>query len=189
MAGISAYASAHFSAGAIAFQVTGIGALGVATWLLLRPLADWLLKKMPVEHDNVPPDLMATILCLIFVMGMCTYKLGIFTIFGGFLAGLSFHRNRRFVDAWRAQVGKFVLVFFLPIFFTYAGLRTNVLGLKSGSDWLWLSVVLAAAVLGKIIPVYIASRASGFKHRESVILGSLDEYARAHGADRAQYRL
>ncbi len=71
-------------------------------------------------------------------MGICTYELGIFTIFGGFVAGLLFHHDKRFVAAWRAQVGKFVLVFFLPVFFTYTGLRTNVLGLTSASDWQWL---------------------------------------------------
>jgi Kef-type K+ transport system membrane component KefB len=173
LAAISAYASAQFSATAIGLQVTGIVLLVAVAWFGLRPLLSWLLEKIPVEQGAVPPNLLSVIICLIFVMGMCTYKLGIFTIFGGFLAGLLFHQNRRFVDAWRAQVGRFVLVFFLPVFFTYTGLRTNVLGITSASDWEWLSVVLVAAILGKIVPVYIASRASGFPHREAVILGTL----------------
>ena len=33
--------------------------------------------------------------------------------------------------------------------------------------------MLGAAILGKIIPVYIASRWAGFNHKESMILGSL----------------
>ena len=173
LAGISAYASAQFSAGAIGIQVAGIVLLGAASWLGLRPLTRWLLSRMPIENGNVPPNLMTTIICLIFVMGICTYKLGIFTIFGGFLTGLLFHHDRRFVEAWRAQIGKFVLVFFLPVFFTYTGLRTNVLGLTTAADWSWLMVVLAAAILGKLIPVYLASRAMGFSHWESSILGSL----------------
>jgi Kef-type K+ transport system membrane component KefB len=48
-----------------------------------------------------------------------------------------------------------------------------VLGLTSVSDWMWLAVVLAASIGGKIIPVYIASRITGFDHKESTILGSL----------------
>jgi Kef-type K+ transport system membrane component KefB len=128
---------------------------------------------MPLKDDLIPPNLLVVILCLTFALGICTYKLGIFTIFGGFLAGLLFHHDRKFVAAWRAQIGKFVLVFFLPVFFTYTGLRTNVLGLTSASDWSWLTVVLAAAILGKIIPVYLASRGSGFSHQESTVLGSL----------------
>jgi Kef-type K+ transport system membrane component KefB len=64
-------------------------------------------------------------------------------------------------------------VFFLPVFFTYTGLRTNVLGLSSAEDWGWLTIVLAAAILSKIVPVYFAGRACGFKRNESVILGTL----------------
>ncbi len=173
LAGISAYASARFSAGAVGLQVGGILVLAGVAWFLLRPLIDWLLAKMPVKDGHLPPNLMTVIVCLIFVMGICTYYLGIFTIFGGFLAGLLFHHNKTFVEAWRAQVGKFVLVFFLPVFFTYTGLRTNVLGLVGASDWQWLAIVLAAAILGKIIPVYVAGRISGFDHKESTILGSL----------------
>jgi len=110
---------------------------------------------------------------MIFVMGICTYYLGIFTIFGGFLTGLLFQQDKKFVEAWRTHVGRFVLVFFLPVFFTYTGLRTNVLGLTSTSDWEWMGVVLAAASLGKFIPVYIGSRITGFDHNEAAIFGSL----------------
>jgi len=173
LAGISAYAGAHFSTTAMAWQVGGIVALGAFSWLALRPFVRWLLARMPVHDGHVPPNLMAVIVCLIFVMGITTYQLGIFTIFGGFLAGLLFHSDKRFVEAWRAQIGKFVLVFFLPVFFTYTGLRTNVLGLATAADWQWLALILAAAILGKIVPVYVAGRISGFSHKESTILGSL----------------
>ena len=173
LAGIAAYASAQFSSSAIALQVGGIVLLGVFAKFVLSRLVNWMLIKLPPEEGRVPLNLMTAILCLIFVMGICTYKLGIFTIFGGFLTGLLFHHNKVFVEAWRRQVGQFVLVFFLPVFFTYTGLRTNVLGLESASDWSWLAVVLAAAVLGKIIPVYAASRVSGFSHQESTVLGCL----------------
>lgn len=173
LAGISAYASAQFSAGAIGLQLGGIVLLGAVTWLGLRRLAAWLLARMPAHNGQVPPNLMTAIVCLIFIMGICTYKLGIFTIFGGFLTGLLFHQDRRFVEAWREQIGKFVLVFFLPVFFTYTGLRTNVLGLASTSDWSWFALVLAAAILSKIIPVYLAARGLGFRHREATILGTL----------------
>jgi Kef-type K+ transport system membrane component KefB len=154
-------------------QITGIIMLGAIAWFALRPLASWLLEKMPVKRGDVGANTLAAIVCFIFLMAMCTYALGIFTMFGAFLSGLLFHGNRQFVDAWRVQIGRFVLVFFLPVFFTYTGLRTNVLGLVSASDWAWVSVMLLAAILGKVVPVYIASRGCGFVHRESTILGAL----------------
>jgi Kef-type K+ transport system membrane component KefB len=173
LAAISAYASATLSARGVAIQVSGILLLGIGAWVALRPLVRWLLKKVPMERGELPPNILAVTICGIFMMGLLTYTLGIFTIFGAFLAGMLVHNNRSVVDAWRAQVGRFVLIFFLPVFFTYTGLRTNVLGLAGASDWMWLSVILLAAVLGKPIPVYIASRACGFVHRECAILGAL----------------
>jgi Kef-type K+ transport system membrane component KefB len=173
LAGISAYASTRFSAGAVGAQMGGIAVLLLLAWFVLRPVANRLLKIMPVVMGQVPPNLMTIVICLAFATGICTYKLGIFAIFGGFLAGLLFHHDQAFVEGWRTQVGKFVMVFFLPVFFTYTGLRTNVLGLTDLSDWAWLAIVLAAAILGKIVPVYCASRIAGFNHHDSTILGSL----------------
>ena len=173
LAGISAYAAASFSPANISWQVAGILGLGAVSWFVLRPLVNRLLKACPVTDNEVPANLMMAIICLTFVMGICTYFLGIFTIFGGFLCGLLFHHDKAFVEAWRRQVGRFVLVFFLPVFFTFTGLRTNVLGLVSASDWLWLMLVLVAAIGGKVVPVYVASRVTGFDHKEATILGSL----------------
>jgi Kef-type K+ transport system membrane component KefB len=173
LAGISAYASARFSAGHVAIQLGGIVLLLVAAKWLLRPLVDWLLVKIPIANGQLPPNLMTVVVCAVFAMGICTYELSIFAIFGGFLAGLLFHQNKVFVEAWREQVGRFVMIFFLPVFFTYTGLRTNVLGLASATDWEWLAVVLVAAILGKMVPVYFAGRLFGFQPREAFILGSL----------------
>jgi Kef-type K+ transport system membrane component KefB len=173
LAGISAYAGAKFSIANMGWQLGGLVALLAVAWFGARHVVNWLLKMFPVQDGEMPANLMIAAICLAFVTGICTYFLGIFTIFGGFLCGLLFHHNKLFVDAWRRQVGRFVLVFFLPVFFTFTGLRTNVLGLSSASDWMWLALVLAAAIGGKIIPVYIASRVAGFEHKEATILGSL----------------
>ena len=116
---------------------------------------------------------MAILLMTVFLLGMCAFKLGIFAIFGGFAGGLLIHHDRAFVDAWRRQVGTLVFVFFLPIFFTFTGLRTNLLGLTSGPELFWLAAVCLAAILAKIVPVYFAGRASGMAHHDSMILGTL----------------
>jgi Kef-type K+ transport system membrane component KefB len=173
LACISAYATARFTGGFL-FWTLGAMLAGVAVfWWLLRPLAGWLLRTMPPRDEKLTPGLMAIVLCLIFALGICTNAIGIFTIFGGFAAGLLFHRYPAFVAAWRQQVGQFVLVFFLPVFFTFTGLRTNVFGLSSTADFGWLGLVLIASILGKIVPVYIAGRFSGFDRWESAVLGSL----------------
>lgn len=173
LAGISAYAAAQFSGARMALQIGGLLLFVLVLVFVLRPCARWLVQRFPLESGEIAPNLLAIVLCLVFLLGMCTYKLGIFAIFGGFAAGLLFHPYEAFVAAWQRQVGRFVMVFFLPVFFTYTGLRTNVLGLTTLGDLQWLTVFLAASILGKIIPVYCAARLTGFAHHEATILGSL----------------
>jgi Kef-type K+ transport system membrane component KefB len=173
LAGISAYAAARFSPAHLGLQTAGLLALLAVAWWGGRPLAKQLLAAYPLREGELSPNLIAIVFCLVFAAGICTYELGIFTIFGGFLAGLLFHAHKDFVAAWRRQVGQFVLVFFLPVFFTYTGLHTNVLGLSGAADWEWLALIVAAATLGKIVPVYAAARLSGIAAGEAAILGAL----------------
>ena len=172
LAAISALAAAAFSPLAFGMQIGGVLALAAFAKLVLAPLVTRLVAHFPVKQNQLDPTLTAVALCLVFALAICTFKLGIFAIFGGFLAGLVFHAHKDFVAAWRVQVGQFVLVFFLPIFFTFTGLRTNLLGL--GVDDLgWLAAILALAIGGKMIPVYFAARVSGFSSQQSAILGTL----------------
>jgi hypothetical protein len=91
----------------------------------------------------------------------------------GFTAGLLFHENRAFAEAWRRQVGQFVLVFFLPMLFTYSGLRANVLGLPTVRDWEWCMIILSVACVGKILAVYFAARHAGLLHSDAISSGVL----------------
>jgi Kef-type K+ transport system membrane component KefB len=170
---ISAYAATQLSGEHVLWQVGGLIALIALLWFALRPGVAKLLSIFPIANGEMNLNFMAIIICMIFVLGLCTFQLGIFAIFGGFAGGLLFHHDKIFVDAWRRQVGSFVLVFFLPVFFTFTGLRTNVLGLSSVSDWSWLAVILAVSIGGKIIPVYFMSRACGFNRNQSTTLGVL----------------
>jgi Kef-type K+ transport system membrane component KefB len=172
LAAISAYASASLSGTHTLLQLGGIVAFALVLWFVVRPLVDRLLAAAPPTEHGVAPNVMAVVIGLTFLAGMCTFKLGIFAIFGGFAVGILFHHDAAFVRAWRHQVGAFVLVFFLPVFFTYTGLRTNVLGLGA-ADLPWLALVLAAAILGKTVPVYLAARAARFTHYEACMLGTL----------------
>ncbi len=173
LATVSALATASFAPGKSLEQVAGIIGFALICLFALRPAAAALLRKFPLENGEVPPTLMAILLIAVFCMAMCTYRLGIFSIFGGFAAGLLVHHDTEFAAAWRRQVGAFVLVFFLPIFFTSSGLRTNLLGLNHGSDWLWLLAFLAAGVFGKIIPIFVVTRLAGYRSAAAGLVAAL----------------
>lgn len=173
LASVAAFTSAGELTAASAAQIAGLAALIGLFWFAGRPFVRALIGKFPLVGGEVPPVLVAITLAFIFAAGIATQKLGIFTIFGGFLLGLLFHTYTEFVEAWRRQIGQFVLVFFLPIFFTYTGLRTNVLGLATMEDWAWCVAIFTIAVASKILPVYVAARLAGLGRPEARIIGVL----------------
>jgi Kef-type K+ transport system membrane component KefB len=118
-------------------------------------------------------SLLGVLLAVIFLSAMATYQLGIFAIFGGFMAGVILNDEHELVAAWKERIGQFVTVFFLPIFFTYTGLRTNIAGLDSLAAWGWCALTLALATLGKFGGTYVAARLAGLGHHEAGILGAM----------------
>lgn len=174
---VSAFATARLSLPHAALQLAGIAGFALLLWYLGRPLADRLVRRYQVTggtaEGQLPGSLMAIVLALLFAAAICTSRLGLFAIFGGFAVGLLFHRHRAFVEAWRRQVGQFVLVFFLPVFFTCTGLRTNLLGLDGVSDWSWCALIVLVAGAAKIVPVYFAARAAGMRNEDAAACGVL----------------
>ena len=116
---------------------------------------------------------MGLLIAAVLIGAMMTYKLGIFAIFGGFMLGVLLHDERELVDTWRDRMGQFVTVFFLPIFFTYTGLRTNIGGLDTPALWGWCAVVIGLATVGKFCGSYLAARFVGLPKAESKVLGIL----------------
>jgi Kef-type K+ transport system membrane component KefB len=180
LAVVSSLAMAKFSVSSTLIQLGLIVAFMVVCWFVVRPLLSrflgHLLKQPDAKEENgdsLPPAVMTTVLAAIMLAGICTYKLGIFAIFGGFVMGTLLHDLPGFVDKWRKQVGQFVLVFFLPVFFTYTGLRTNIAGLDSIALWQWALAFFVVAVMSKIAGAYIGARIGQLNHHEALTIGCL----------------
>jgi Kef-type K+ transport system membrane component KefB len=108
---------------------------------------------------------------IVFASAIVTSQLGIFALFGGFTAGVLLHDRHALVTAWRHRVEDLLTVFFLPIFFTYSGLRTDIGSLATAEQWLWCGALIALATLGKFGGCYLAARASGMNRAESRCIG------------------
>ncbi len=171
LAVISALSVAQFSLSATLVQLGWLFLYIVACWWLVRPLLQWVIKYFDLSQHRLPADLLAVLLILIFISGICTYSIGIFAIFGGFMLGVLVHDNHKLAEAWKRNVGNFVIVFFLPVFFTYTGLRTNIMGLDSITLWNWCVIIIAAAVMGKFGGAYIAARMSGLNNNQASTIG------------------
>jgi Kef-type K+ transport system membrane component KefB len=170
---VTTLTTAQFNAASFATKVILVIAFFAISWWLVRPVLKRTVKHFGVNNKVIHPTLLGILLAVIFLGGITTYQLGIFAIFGGFMMGVVLHDEAVLVAAWKDRIGSFVTVFFLPIFFTYTGLRTNIGGLNSADLWLWCGLLIALATAGKWLGCYLAARFAGLSHKESNIIGIL----------------
>jgi Kef-type K+ transport system membrane component KefB len=161
----------NFDAPSFALKVVLVLGFFLASWFLIRPLMKRILHRCDARSGVLSHNLLGIVLAGIFLSAMTTYQLGIFAIFGGFMMGVLLHDEHAFVRAWTARISPFVMVFFLPIFFTYTGLRTNIGSLDTLGAWGWCTLIVFLATLGKYGGAYIAARAAGMDHHEGKVMG------------------
>ncbi|WP_414584799.1 cation:proton antiporter [Scytonema sp. PCC 10023] len=117
------------------------------------------------------------VLALIYVgvvaSALITELIGIHLIFGAFLLGAAMPKDAGLVREIAVKTEDFVLIFLLPVFFAYSGLRTQIGLLNSPELWALSLAVLAVAIIGKYVGTYVAARVSGIDNREASALGWL----------------
>ena len=109
----------------------------------------------------------------LFLCALATSMIGIFAIFGAFMLGTVLSDEPLFRDVMIRHLRNFLTVIFLPIFFTYTGLRTDLGTLHSPLQWIMFLGVLGCAVAGKLGGCGIAARLSGFSPREALCIGTM----------------
>jgi Kef-type K+ transport system membrane component KefB len=169
LAFITALTVSNFDPRMLAFKVLMVAAFALISAKWVRPLLKRAVRRSNPQGGKMSANLLGGLICVAFLGAMTTYQIGIFAIFGGFMMGVILYDEQELVEAWRERVGGFVTVFFLPIFFTYTGLRTSIGSLGVG-DWGWCLAVVAAANISKFAAGYWAARRSRFNHAESAMI-------------------
>ena len=81
--------------------------------------------------------------------------------------------NSRLARDIRAKCEDLVVVLFLPVFFAFIGLRTQIGLLKEPRHWLLCLLIIVVASLGKFGGGYVAARLTGSDWHEAASLGVL----------------
>lgn len=170
---VSAAASQHLSFAAMAETTGWLLAYGLSSWFLVRRILVLIVRRFDRGTDALPQDLLAILLIIVFSSAMLTSRLGIFAIFGGFMVGVLLHDQADLVEAWKQKAADLVTVFFLPIYFTYTGLRTDLGALDSGVLWSWCGALILLAVVGKFGGCYLAARLAGLPPGDARNIGIL----------------
>lgn len=134
---------------------------------LLRRLADHALPDQPLGAT-----LLAAVLVIFLLSAFAMDAIGIHAVFGGFLLGACMPKGT-LTEKLRGQLQPFVVVFLLPMFFTFSGLKTQ-LGLVVQPELALATVaILLASFCGKGLACWAAARATGENNTDAMAIGAL----------------
>jgi Kef-type K+ transport system membrane component KefB len=117
--------------------------------------------------------LVAGALVLAFASSWITEAIGIHALFGAFLAGVVLSDQAKLRAFLRDRLETVGTVLFLPLFFAFAGLRTQVGLLDDAGSWIACAGVLAVAIAGKLGAGALAARWTGQSWHDALSIGAL----------------
>lgn len=171
LAFVVALISSHAGWSGFAFTLIGSFTLAAVSFGLVRP---WL-AHMLARHaaDGRPGNgMLAVILILVFASSAATSALGLHAVFGAFLIGAVLPRDNGLLACLIERIEYVAVLVLMPVFFALAGLNMTA-DAFSGAGLGALALILAAAVLGKVLGGAAGARMAGFGWRESMAVGSL----------------
>jgi Kef-type K+ transport system membrane component KefB len=168
---ISLLVRGAFSWGWAVPRIAGLVVYVAFVFLVVRTPLRRAIASHLARHGEMRPTFVPYVVILLFLSAAVTSNLGVFAIIGGFVIGVAVHDDRRFVEEWKRRVSPIVWVFFLPIFFAYTGLRTDIGAIQGWSGLMTLLLVLAVAFAGKLGSAYASARLVGESHRSALTIG------------------
>lgn len=140
---------------------------------IVKPLLTKTATK--VKSDNgLSQGSFAIVILLMLISALITDELGLYSVFGGFIFGLSLPREGKYIEAITIRMKDFILVFLLPVFFAFSGLNTNLLKLGELNLWNIAFIIILFAFVSKYFSCMFTMRwVSKFSWKESSAIGGL----------------
>ncbi len=159
------------TAGTVLFSAGKI----LAFMLLSFTLGRFLLKHaLDFMQDRVvgPDRLLSLVVAAAFVWGAIAQAIEIEAVLGAFVVGILFGTMRRLPNDVVHKLESVAIGIFAPVFFAIAGLKVDLPSLLTPELFGITLLVLAVAVLGKMVGVYLGGRLIGLEHWRLLAYGS-----------------
>jgi Kef-type K+ transport system membrane component KefB len=139
--------------------------------VVVRPLAvRWIARLDPREPG---PGLLWLAGVALLSSALATEAIGVHAVFGAFLLGVIVPHDAPVVVELRRRVEGLVVTLFLPAFFAFTGMRTEIGLLHDAEHWCWCALILLVATAGKFGGSYAAARFTGMSPRDAASIGVL----------------
>jgi Kef-type K+ transport system membrane component KefB len=137
----------------------------------LRPLLHRLARRAE-ERGAVSEATLATVLMLLMAGAWFTDRVGVHAVFGAFVLGTAIPRGRLATELGR-WIGPVTTGLFLPLYFVYSGLHTEIGLVATPALWLVTAGIFAVACAGKGVACWLAARLNGVGRSEALGIGTL----------------
>ncbi|HEV2304910.1 MAG TPA: cation:proton antiporter [Candidatus Acidoferrales bacterium] len=143
-----------------------------AIFVFVRPAAVRLARRHARRRQTGQSSIVIACVALLLA-ALTTQWIGIHALFGAFLVGAIIPHDSPLARDIKQKFEDLVVILFLPIFFAFTGLRTQI-GLVHGlRDWAICILIIAVASLGKFGGGTVAAKITGLDWREAASLGIL----------------
>ena len=143
-----------------------------AMLFLVRPLVLRFVRWHETSQ-NLTQNAFAGVCVALLASSLVTELIGIHALFGAFLLGAIVPHDSALAREISGKLEDLVIVLFLPAFFAFTGLRTQIGLVNSAPQWLACLGIILVASIGKFGGSSVAARLTGMPWRESVALGVL----------------
>lgn len=156
-----------------AFATIGLTAGYIALMMLVgEPLVHKLVPWLE-KFDRMTEGGVALFFIGLLLSALATEAIGIHAIFGAFLLGAITPHDSRVAEELIKRIQDLVQIMFLPVFFAFTGMRTQI-GLLGGQhEWNICGMMILVAILGKFGGSLAAAKLTGLSWRNSAALGVL----------------
>jgi Kef-type K+ transport system membrane component KefB len=141
-------------------------------FLIVKPLLK-IIGKRSQKNGILSQMDFAIIVISLLAAALITDKLGLYSVFGGFILGLAVPRDPVFSKGLEMKLKDITVAILLPLFFAFSGLNSNMLVLGNLTNFIPTLVIVAFAFISKYGSATIAMKLTGYSWRESSAIGGL----------------
>jgi len=144
---------------------------GMCALLIPRLFRDPIARN--AESGQLSNGVLGGLVITALLAGWVTDRIGVYAVFGGFVAGAFVPYDARFAEIVRTRLMKVVGVVFLPVFFTLSGLRTDLGAVISFDAMALLGAFIAVGFIVKLGSLFAVMRMFKWGTGPALAMGGL----------------
>lgn len=143
--------------------------------IMLKVIRPFLsrIADLQSEKGKLSMSMISLFLIVLFLSSYATEIIGIHALFGAFMMGVIMPSSPKFRGMFINRMEDIVLVLFLPLFFVFTGLRTQIGLLNEWSMWGVCLLITVVATVGKLIGSSLSARFVNLSWKDSLVIGTL----------------